>query len=268
MNSLGIGSSGKQFSLIPNNNYKEANDSFKKSIMDMKKQKSIVNRNIGNKKQSNILDSFKNDIINLKQKNINKSKPQSQVENIKQPTNNITSSNSSNSSNNNTGENLNENYNNYNVNSQASTIQKKIFEVNWSEVFTTVCKKKLYNTFRSLKEILNQFPHFSNLFVCFIDEACAKFLIDKNHKVATLRIMLGSWQNSQIKNIDSINIKNSSDINRALDLIQQLEYLGPSNNLLIALDIEKIKFLQENFLDNNQLYWPNGNDGITWLTSI
>lgn len=263
MNSLGIGSSGKQFSLIPNNNYKEANDNFAKSIMDMKKHKSVINRNIGNKKQSNILDSFKNDILSLKQKNSTKTNSQNQVNKIRQSQND-----NGNSSGNGNGENLNENYNNYSVNQHTTKIQKKIFEVNWSEVFTTVCKKKLYNTFRSLKEILNQFPHFSNLFVCFIDEACAKFLIDKNHKVATLRIMLSSWQNSQIKNIDSINIKNSSDINRALDLIQQLEYLGPSNNLLIALDIEKIKFLQENFLDNNQLYWPNGNDGITWLTSI
>ena len=150
-----------------------------------------------------------------------------------------------------------------NVNSQSN----KLVDVNWSNIFLTICKKRLFNYFKDLKMLLNHHSYFKNKLVCYIDETNTKYLIQNypNNNVATLRIQLNRLIENQINNPNEMNIKNSVDINKALDLVKNLELMGPSNNLLICLDIGQVKMLRNMFQDGNELYWPNGKEGITWL---
>jgi hypothetical protein len=148
------------------------------------------------------------------------------------------------------------------------TIPKQPFlNVNWSNIFLTICKKRLFNYFKDLKLIIHKNPNFNSKFLCYIDETNMKYLIQnsKYSHSTTLRIKLNRILENQINNPNETNLRNSMDINKALDLVKNLETMGPSNNLLIDLDQDQIKLLQNMYQDGKELYWPNGKDGITWL---
>ena len=81
-------------------------------------------------------------------------------------------------------------------------------------------------------------------------------------------MILNNILNQQIKGTSNMNIGYSVNLNKALDLVKNLELMGPSNNLLIALTPEVVENLQRSYLHDRKLYWPNGNEGITWLTSF
>ena len=150
---------------------------------------------------------------------------------------------------------------------KPSKPKQPFLDVNWSNIFLTICKKRLFNYFKDLKFIIHKHPIFNNKFLCYIDETNMKYLIQnpKYSYSTTLRIQLNRILENQINNPNETNLRNSMDINKALDLVKNLEMMGPSNNLLIALDQDQIKSLQNMYQDGKELYWPNGKDGITWL---
>ena len=221
MNSLGIGTSGKSYSLLPHNQL------LLNSVKNIKGfNKNNKNKNDENKKE--IINNFSNDIKNIRnQQNINTEPVNTCVSNINIP------------------------------------------NVNWSDIFGNVCKQRLFSKFMDLKKILNQDPEFKSQLICYIDEECAKFLVNnnKNKKLLTLRMHLNTILNNNIKN-SNINLTKTQNINNALELIKQLEQMGPSNNLLISLNLQQIKYVQDNYIKSKNMFWPNGDDGITWLTKM
>jgi len=308
MNSLHIGNSGNKFSLIPNkikqnSPYGQINKSFLDDVRQIqainKGKNARVRYNQNLKRNQDHQNKFKQDVLGIKNQNTNRNQ-------VAQPVAQQThqSFESTQGNNNQYGERQSNQYgerqsnqygerqnnqtqqhdrNNFNQpqtqlqenydsfqSSNSEHSPKLSLDVNWTDVFLTVCKKRLFNYFRELKLILNKDPYFNKQLICYIDEKTAKFLVanTKNDKILTLRMMLNNIINQQIKGLSSINIDNSVNLNKALDLIKNLELMGPSNNLLIALTPDKISFLQQNYLQNKQLYWPNGNEGITWLTNL
>ena len=238
INSLGFGNSGNQFSIIPNNvNLKNnINKDFINNINTLKQKKKNSSMNTINK-------NFEKQILELKERSNT---------NIKEEkTFNITNQFENNQFENNQFEN-----NQFENNNQ---IENKInFNVDWNNVFTNVCKKKLYSIFYELKLLLNNIPIFNQLFICYIDEYCTKYLYKSNPNITTLRIRLNNM----------LSKNNSEQLNKALELVKILEFFAPTNNLVILLNSLQIKELQDNFLNSRQLYWPSGNDGITWLTQL
>ena len=258
LNSLGIGPSinffNKSFS---NSSYK---DNIHKDFLNNVKQ--LKNRTKFNNSNSNFLHNKSHET------NFNKENKESIINNINKdlPNSHLTKNINTNLSNNHPIRGINNEEIHSNINESSNTFSN----VNWSNIFLTICKKKLFNYFKDLKFILNKNSYFHNKFICFIDETNTKFLIHnyKNSNIFTLRIMLNNMIDSQISNLDNINIKNSIDINKAIDLVKNLELMGPSNNLLICLDMNQIKLLQNKFQEGSTLYWPNGKDGITWLVKL
>jgi hypothetical protein len=243
MNSLGFGLSQGSTNIVPTN--------------------MIVNNKINNGKFEKINTEFINSINELKKKN----KEQS---NLKRPTN-ITYNNLNRERNvpinNNNSNNSNSNYNN-NISNQQQVNQNRNnnsdtlnhANVNWNNIFLSICKKRLFGYFKELKSTLNFDNYFNNKFICYIDETNTKFLIQtqQNNEIVTLRLLL----NKMLENKDKGYISN---IYKAIELVKKLELMGPSNNLLICLDKIQIKQLRNRFQNGKQLLWPSGTDGITWL---
>ena len=65
-------------------------------------------------------------------------------------------------------------------------------------------------------------------------------------------------------NTDNQNIVDFENLDTSLQLIHIMEILGPPDHALIALDSSQFDFLKEN--NFHEYYWPNGNNGITWIT--
>jgi hypothetical protein len=235
-NSLGFGHSGKSYSLIPKNqgiSYKVNTQNILKGY----KKKKNVKTNF-----SSINDNFINEVNSLKKRSTNNNIPNEEYKPIE------------------------EDKPDFDIPTQYDN--KINFNVDWNNVFTTVCKKKLFNTFRDLKMIINSIPGFHELFVCYIDETNARYIIQKEKNITTLRITINNLINKQISNVSETNLNNTLNLNRALELVKFLEFLAPSNNLVILLNEKQIRTLQSKFLSGKQLYWPNGNDGITWCTQL
>ena len=297
MNSLNIGNSGNPFNLVPdkltNTKFNKINQSFLKDIHKIQSTNKIknitnyYNSNSNSNRKSTIdnQNSFKNEVLKMKNKNLK--------DNHNNTTNYETNRLPKNTHNrpfiNNqvpiSSPRMQENTNNnsYNMNSsngfnfmnerEIDTYRNEKppnIDVDWTEIFLTVCKKRLFNYFRELKIILGKDEFFRQKLICYIDEKSANFLVDntKNDKIMTLRMILNNILNQQIKGTSNMNIGYSVNLNKALDLVKNLELMGPSNNLLIALTPEVVENLQRSYLHDRKLYWPNGNEGITWLTSF
>lgn len=234
MNSLGIGSSGKSFSLYPQNH------NLLNSVKSIKGYKNNKTKDI---KSQKVYDNFANEIKKLRNRNIAPSEPNTSI-----------------SENNNTYSSSMNNQSDNNIESP---------EVNWGEVFGNVCKQRLYGKFMELKKIFINDPTFSNQLICYIDEDCARYLVENTKdKILTLRMRLNSIITNDIKNNKTFNMSKSQQLNKALELIKQLEQMGPSNNLLIALNPKQVDYLHNSYLKSKKMFWPNGNDGITWLTKL
>lgn len=310
MNSLHIGNSGNKFNLVPdklvqNNRFGKINQNFLKDIQRMQVRNkgnfAQKNFNINMKKQVDTQNKFREDVLKIKQNNTNNQEIESTGINtysglnqtnqdvhqtnshVRQTNTNVNQTNAYiNQTNTLVNQQRNQNINQENQSNQVSAFNRlesdmqnniqnnSSLNVNWTDIFLTVCKKRLFNYFRELKMILNRDPYFNQKLICYIDEKCAKYLVDntKNDKVMTLRMILNGMINQQIKGASNMDISHSLNLNKALDLVKNLELMGPSNNLLIALSQDKIEILQVNYLNKRRLYWPNGNEGITWLTSF
>lgn len=229
LNGLGLGISGKSFSLVPTNQGMSYKNSTQNILKDYKKKNNKNNL-------TSINDEFLKEVKNLKKTTQISSKIDTE--------------------------------NHIETDIPVQNDNKINFNVDWNNVFTAVCKKKLFNTFRDLKLIINSIPGFQEQFICFIDEVNARFIIEKEKKITTLRITLNNLVNKQISMVSETNLNNTINLNRALELVKLLEFLAPSNNLVILLNEKQIKILQNKFLSGKQLYWPNGNDGITWCTQL
>ena len=61
------------------------------------------------------------------------------------------------------------------------------------------------------------------------------------------------------------DIANPNNINELMLSIHILEILGPPNSAVIPLLPEEIEHLKQN--GSRELYWPKGNNGITWISN-
>ena len=131
----------------------------------------------------------------------------------------------------------------------------------WNELFQSVCSNQLYGAFRKVKGLINNSSHFDNTRLSYINYDAMQLLISKAKRERSKK---GLMSLKTYLNTDNQNIVDFENLDASLQLIHIMEILGPPDHALIALDPSQFDFLKEN--NFHEYYWPNGNNGITWIT--
>ena len=134
-------------------------------------------------------------------------------------------------------------------------------ETHWNELFQSVCSNQLYGAFRKVKGIINNSSYFDDTRISYINYDAMQLLISKAKRERSKK---GLMSLKTHLNMDKQNIVDFENIDSSLQLIHIMEILGPPDHALIALDQSQLEFLKKN--DYHEYYWPNGNNGITWIT--
>jgi hypothetical protein len=259
-NSLGIGTSGNTYNLIPNN--------------------LRIPNNI-------IYGHNKNSLINNNQ-NLNKPVKSQNKISIENFTTNSTDNSTTNSTDNST-----DNYTINRISSENNVIENKLKqevtlegEMNkedilsnisnknqipkqstqkqvinyYQEAFRNIASNQLYGAFRKVKGITSNSEYFRDTKLAYINYEAMQYLINKarqenyNKGVMSLKTYL---VNENQKSVDPLQL------NDILELIKIMEILGPPDHAIIALNDSQIHHLKQNQF--NEVFWPNGANGITWL---
>jgi hypothetical protein len=135
----------------------------------------------------------------------------------------------------------------------------------WSQVFQQVCTKQLFECFRQLKQIIMPHGVFQDTILAYIDYQNMRALIEdakqSNSKDGVMSLKVAFTTNPYNLPSESIETGNY--------LVSILELLGPQNHVVIALHPRQVQFLQGLCeKSETRLYWPNGNEGISWFTTL
>lgn len=244
-NSLGIGSCGKTYNLMPKhlNNKPFLNNSF---IKDTKKFNYNNNIFSNSNTNSNVPYIDTNTIEN----------------NISTVENNIIKEESYN----------NEKKQNIDSNQKAkkseyNTIPKtrpteNTIEKHFDKLFLESNTIQLMGIFRRVKNLTNKSKKLINHKLAYIDYRSMKQLIEKakseqsNNGVMSLKSYVKQG-NQDMVNFDMVD--------EFYQKIQMLEVLGPPESAIITLDNKQIKYLKD--IGVNQYFWPKGSEGILWFHS-
>ena len=135
----------------------------------------------------------------------------------------------------------------------------------WPQVFQQVCTKQLFECFRQLKQLIMPHPAFHDTILAYIDFQHMRILIEDAKE---------SYSKDGVMSLKVTFTNNPYSLPRETIenghyLVSILELLGPQNHVIIALNSNQLKFLQGlSSTSNSRLYWPNGNEGISWFTNF
>ena len=131
----------------------------------------------------------------------------------------------------------------------------------WNNAFNTVCSNQLYGNFRKVKTLLVNSTYFRGTRVCYVDYSGMQLLVTKarSDKSARGLMSLKAYLRSPTQDVVDIN-----DIESSVALVQSLEMMGPPDHALIPLQDDQINFLKSR--GGREMFWPNGNNGITWIS--
>ncbi len=131
----------------------------------------------------------------------------------------------------------------------------------WNELFQNVCSNQLYGAFRKIKGIINNSSYFDQTKLVYINYEAMQSLIGKAKRDRSKR---GLMSLKTYLNMDNQDIVDITQLDNTLNLIHVMEIMGPPDHAIIALDGGQLNYLKEN--NFHEYYWPNGNNGITWIT--
>ena len=131
----------------------------------------------------------------------------------------------------------------------------------WNETFRNIASNQLYGAFRKVKGIINSSNNFEDTRLTYINYDAMQLLINKAKRDKYKRgvMSLKTYLTSEGQNTIDPN-----HIQTATGLTNIMEILGPTDHAVTPINSEQLNFLKEN--NFKEYYWPNGSNGITWLT--
>ena len=257
-NSLGIGSCGKTYNLMPkhlinkpilNNNIKDTQNYLTKNRIE--NNLNYYNRTIisdesdklGNFKttESHIISKLNNDPNNEPNNDPN-NEPNNEL-------NNETNNEPNNEPNNET-------------NNVVQPQQNISIEKHFDKLFLESNTIQLMGIFRKVKGFTNRSKKFQNHNLAYIDYKSMKQLIQKAKSEQSNNGVMSLKNFIKMENQDIVGFEETDDLYQK---IQMLEVLGPPDTAIISLNSKQIKYLND--LGINQYYWPKGSGGILWFQS-
>ena len=130
----------------------------------------------------------------------------------------------------------------------------------WNQMFLNVCSNQLYGCFRKIKEKIHKSDIFNDTKLCYININSMKLLITKakQENAPNGLMSLKTYVISVTQSLVS-----PDEIEDYLSLINILEIMGPSDHIIICLGDEQITHLKTH--NCQELFWPRKNEGITWI---
>lgn len=244
-NSLGIGTSGNTYNLVPENLRIPNNIIYGHNKNLQVNNNQIITKQENSQKEislnnSNVIPSKNNKIEETSNLKDSKTKEVNNNNNIIEETSTDVQSQSQ-------GQ----------IPKQSS--QQQVINY-YQEVFRNIASNQLYGAFRKVKGITNNSDYFSDTKLAYINYDAMQQLINKarqenyNKGVMSLKTYLVNENQTSV---------DPSQLNDTLELIKIMEILGPPDHALIALNDHQIQHLKQNQF--NEVFWPNGVNGITWL---
>ena len=147
-------------------------------------------------------------------------------------------------------------------NKDTNTIPQDYYYSQWDILFNQVATNSLYSNFKNIKEKLLVSSVFNKTRLVYINLEIMRFLIEyaKNNKYEKPLMSLKTYVKQ-----DSQTLINPIEMDQYIFSIQMVEQLGPPENVIICLEEFLIDVLSEN--NYQVLYWPTGQNGITWITN-
>ena len=135
----------------------------------------------------------------------------------------------------------------------------------WPNVFQQVCQKQLFECFRQLKQSLIGHSVFDNTVLAYLDFQHMRELVEEakrqksTHGVMSLKVAF---------NNNAYDLP-AETVNMGTYLVSVIERMGPTNHVLVPLNPKQVEFLQGlSTTPNKPMFWPRGNEGISWFTSL